>query len=125
VKSRELTAQRVTCRSLTIVDQNNHPRIEFVVPARSGGGEIRLVNNDGIPLVTLKADAATRAGLIETRTSDGRAQTALMSSESGGEIVAFDLQQAQSVSVGHRGDRSGLIDTNLKTGATVFKPIGE
>ena len=31
VKSRELTADRITCRSLTIVDDQNRPRIELVV----------------------------------------------------------------------------------------------
>jgi hypothetical protein len=125
VKSRKLTADRVTCRSLTIVDGQKRPRIELVVHAHTGDGEVRLVNNDGVPVVSLQSDAQTRAGLIETRSNDGRAQTALWSTESGGEVVAFDRGPTQTISIGHRDGRAGLIETNLKTGQAVLKPVGE
>jgi hypothetical protein len=75
----------------------------------------------------LKADAATRAGLIETLSDTGHVQTAMMSSATGGEVAAFDLGPRKSVALGHRDGRFGLIETdletNLGTAAPTFLPI--
>jgi hypothetical protein len=77
----------------------------------------------------LRADAATRAGLIETLSDDGKPQTAMMSSATGGEVAAFDLGLLTTVALGHRDGRFGLIETDLKTdlesAAPAFVPIAK
>jgi hypothetical protein len=128
IKPKLVPAERVSCRKLEVVDQDLQPRIRLTAGA-SDEGAIRIINRSGQPVVVLRSDAATRAGLMETLSDDGRVQTAMMSSATGGEVAAFDLGVRKSVALGYRDGRFGLIETNLETNletaAPTFVPISK
>jgi hypothetical protein len=128
IKPKLVPAERVSCRFLEVVDQELRPRIRLTAGAADEGA-IRIINRIGQPVVVLRTDAATRAGLIETLSDDGKPQTAMMSSATGGEVAAFDLGVRKSVALGHRDGRFGLIETELKTdletAAPTFVPISK
>jgi hypothetical protein len=96
-----------------------------MVTSAAGEGELRINNRGGKPVVVLKADAATRSGLIETLNDEGRVQTAMMSSATGGEVAAFDIGLHNSVAIGHRDGRFGLLQLDLETAASTFVPIAK
>jgi hypothetical protein len=123
--SGNLQANRIICRSLDVVDDDSRPYIRMTTSNSTKEAEIQVINRRGKPVISLHADAATRAGLIETLNDDGRPQTAMMSSATGGEIAAFDIDRRRSVALGHRDGRFGLIETNLLTGRSAFVPISQ
>jgi hypothetical protein len=106
---------------------NSHGQVQTAIMSSGSGGdgEIRINNRGGKPVVMLKADAATRAGLIATLNDDGRMQTAMMSSASGGEVAAFDLGERNSVAIGHRDGRFGLLQIDLETATSTYVPIAK
>jgi hypothetical protein len=139
LRPKYMPQERVVCRQLFVVDDEDRPRIQLFVHERSARteqhtagdndltseAEVRLTDRRGIPVARMRSDAASRAGLIETRTSTGRPQTALLSSDSGGEIVAYDNDRQQMVSIGHRGGEFGLINTNENTRTFTVAPIAK
>jgi hypothetical protein len=114
--SAHLNVDRLRCRELYIVGTDDVPRIRMAPGKTSGDGEIQITDSAGKALVRLRADAASRAGLIETLRDDGKSQTAMMSSESGGEVIAFDNALTTRIILGHREGAAGVFETNLKTG---------
>jgi hypothetical protein len=120
IKPKLVPAERMACRILEVVDRELRPRIRLTA-GPSDDGEIKIVNRGGTPVVMLKSDAATRAGLIETLSDDGRVQTAMMSSAAGGEVAAFDLDVLNSVRLGHHDGQIGFMYIE-KTRST-FVPI--
>jgi hypothetical protein len=111
--------------SIKTLGSNGQVQTTMAASASGGDGEIRINNRGGRPVVVLKADAATRSGLIETLNDDGRVQTAMMSSATGGEIAAFDAGLRNSVTLGHRDGRFGLLQIDLETAASTFVPIAK
>jgi hypothetical protein len=106
---------------------NSHGQVQTAMMSSGSGGEgeIRINNRGGNPVVMLKADAATQAGLIETLNDDGRPQTAMMSSATGGEVAAFDLGVRNSVAIGHRDGRFGLLHFDFESKTSTFVPIAK
>jgi hypothetical protein len=172
IKPKLVPAERVTCRTLEVVDDDLRTRIRMTAATASDDGEIRIANQlgksvvvlradsatqaglvetlngngqvqtimssagggdgqikvnnrRGRPVVMLRADAATRAGLIETLSDEGKLQTAMMSSATGGEIAALDHDSRNTVVIGHRDGRFGLIQTDLGSGTFAFVPISK
>ena len=123
--SGNLVANRITCRRLFIVDDAGEARVRITGANSKDEAEIQIIDRSGQAVVRLKADAAMRAGLIETLRDDGQAQAVLTSSATGGEIQAFDNAQKTAVLLGHYGGRFGLIETNLKSGETIVVPISK
>jgi hypothetical protein len=117
-----LTVDRIRCRELYVVDEDNRTRILIAPETQSGDGEIRITNGRGQALVRLKADAASRAGLVETLDDDGKAQAALMSGETGGQVLAYDSAQANAVLLGHQGGEPGVFKSDLRTGKAEALP---
>jgi hypothetical protein len=126
--------ERVLCRELFVVDDEGNPRIGLFVHKRSENltvganelateAEFRVIDRQGMTVARIRSDAASRAGLIETRTSSGQPQTALVSSDSGGEILAYDNDRRQTVGIGYRAGQSGLSLTDLNSRESLFVPI--
>jgi hypothetical protein len=117
-----LRVDRVECGALSVLGDDDKPRV--VARAVEGGGQIHVADNQGRVVVAIRADAETRAGTVETRNENGSAQAAMMSSGTGGELVVYDNMLSRSVGIIHRGGRSGLIETDLRTGKEKFEPAG-
>lgn len=124
IKPKLVPAERVSCRRLEVVDEELQPRIRLTAGA-SDEGEIRIINQSGQPVVMLKSDAKTRAGLIETLNDNGQMQTAMMSSATGGEVAAFDLDERNSVRLGHHDGQIGFMHTDIKSATATFVPIAK
>ena len=115
-----LRVDRVECGALSILGDDEKPRV--IASAVEGGGLIHVVDNQGQPVVALRADAKTRAGLVETLNENGIPQAVMMSSGTGGELVVYDNMVRRAVGIIHRDGRSGLIETDLRTGKLEFEP---
>jgi hypothetical protein len=139
--------EMVACHRLVIVDEENRPRIVLGMSERTSEAEIQVLDNERRPLaqmrsdsaahsgvfqvlsregrslVTVRSDPASRAGLIETQTIDGELQTMLTSSDTGGEIIAYDVPGHQAIGIGYRGGQSGLSLTDLNSHNSLFVPI--
>jgi hypothetical protein len=124
IKPKLVPAERVTCRTLEVVDAELRPRIHLTAGAADDGA-IRIISQSGKPVVMLKSDAATRAGLIETLSDNGQVQTAMMSSATGGEVVAYDFGPRNSVGLGHRDGQFGFMHTDIVSSTPTFVPISK
>jgi hypothetical protein len=114
IKPKLVPAERVSCRKLEVVDEEMRPRIRLTAATASVDGEFRITNQHGKPVVVLRADAATQAGLIQTLSSNGQVQTAMMSSAGGGEgeIKIINLRGNPVVMLkADAATRAGLIET--------------
>jgi hypothetical protein len=125
IKPKLVPAERVTCRTLDVVDDELRTRIRMTAATASDKGEIRIANRQGESVVVLRSDAATRAGSIETFNDNGKLQTAMMSSATGGEVATYDNVKQNTVVIGHRDGRFGLIETNLDSRTVQFVPISK
>jgi hypothetical protein len=110
---------RVECAELAVLGRNEQPAVN--ARASSSGGVIEILDAKQRKVVSIRADAATRAGLVETQNDQGRPQAAIMSSAAGGEFAAYDNSLNRSVMIGFRNGRSGLIQTDLRTGKESFE----
>ena len=113
----------VECRQLSILGPDEEPRV--IARVAPGGGLIRVIDNNRQTVVAIRADAATRAGLVETRNEHGGPQAMMMSSAMGGEMMTYDNVPLRAFGIGHRDGRSGHIETSLQTDQTWFLPYSE
>jgi hypothetical protein len=118
-----LRVGRVECAELAILGRNEEPRI--LAGTTASGGLIRVFDAQGRKVVAIRADAATRAGLIETLNESGHPQAVMMSSAVGGELAAYDNTLQRSLVIGYRDGQSGLIETDLQTNRTWIVPSGK
>jgi hypothetical protein len=123
--SGDLNVNRIKCRDLIVEGKDGEPRILMAASSATGGGVIHVIDDNEQTVVAIKADAETRCGLVETLNEHGRPQAVMMSSASGGEIVAYDNVPRRAVGIGHRDGKVGLIETNLQTDQTFFAPFKE
>jgi hypothetical protein len=114
----DLDVDRIRCRALYVVGADNRPRIRMAPALTSGEGELQITDERGKAMVRLRAEAASRGGLIETLREDGSIQTAMMSNADGGEVVAFNNEQTKSIAIGHHHGTPGVFVTDIKTGET-------
>jgi hypothetical protein len=68
--STTLRVGRVECGELSILGEDDRPRV--IARADAAGGEIQVIDNNRQHVVAIRADAATRAGLVETLNEKGR-----------------------------------------------------